>query len=226
MILFMKYQKYMDLIYYSNDIVRKYPKSERFALVEEIKHTIYAGLRMLMHAIKSYAIPEKLKYLKELDQYVKRVLHIKNYVRYMDDFILLLPDKSSCIKYMDMISKFLNDELHLKLNSKSRYYPNKMGVNFCGYRIFLTHRLLRNSSKKKIKRKVKKWNRLYSNGELDVHHVLQSINSWLGHSSFCNSYTLQKKILGKCNFLLNNSAYMQIYENLLTDIETSNFEKD
>ena len=61
------YQKYMDLIYYSNDIVRKYPKSERFALVEEIKHTIYAGLRMLMHAIKSYAIPEKLKYLKELD---------------------------------------------------------------------------------------------------------------------------------------------------------------
>ena len=165
-------------------------------------------------------------YLNELDQYVKRVLHIKNYVRYMDDFILLLPDKSSCIKYMDMISKFLNDELHLKLNSKSRYYPNKMGVNFCGYRIFLTHRLLRNSSKKKIKRKVKKWNRLYSNGELDVHHVLQSINSWLGHSSFCNSYTLQKKILGKCNFLLNNSAYMQIYENLLTDIETSNFEKD
>lgn len=30
------YHKYMDLIYYSNDIVRKYPKSERFALVEEI----------------------------------------------------------------------------------------------------------------------------------------------------------------------------------------------
>ena len=61
------YQKYMDLIYYSNDIVRKYPKSERFALVEEIKHTIYAGLRMLIHAIKSYAIPEKMKDLKELD---------------------------------------------------------------------------------------------------------------------------------------------------------------
>ena len=36
----------MDLIYYSNDIVRKYPKSERFALVEEIKHAIYTGLRI------------------------------------------------------------------------------------------------------------------------------------------------------------------------------------
>ncbi len=61
------YQKYMNLIYYTNDIVRKYPKSERFTLVEEIKHSMYAGLRMLMYAIKTYNIPEKLRFLKELD---------------------------------------------------------------------------------------------------------------------------------------------------------------
>ena len=30
------YQKYLELIYYSNDIVRKYPKSENFALVKEM----------------------------------------------------------------------------------------------------------------------------------------------------------------------------------------------
>ena len=28
------YQKYLELIYYSNDIVRKYPKSENFTLVQ------------------------------------------------------------------------------------------------------------------------------------------------------------------------------------------------
>lgn len=47
------YQKYMNLIYYSNDIVRKYPKSERFCLVEEIKTTSYLGLRMLIHVYLS-----------------------------------------------------------------------------------------------------------------------------------------------------------------------------
>lgn len=88
-------------------------------------------------------------YLNELDQYVKRILHIHEYVRYMDDFILLLPDKASCIEIKNTISNFLEEKLHLKLNSKSKYFPNKMGVNFCGYRIFHTHRLLRNSSKKK-----------------------------------------------------------------------------
>ena len=61
------YQKYMSLIYYTNDIVRKYPKSETFALVKEIKATLYSGLRLLLYGIKSYNTQEKLKYLNEFD---------------------------------------------------------------------------------------------------------------------------------------------------------------
>lgn len=61
------YQKYLELIYYSNNIVRKYPKSENFALVKEIKTTLYDGLRNLMYAIKSYSKRDKLKYLNEFD---------------------------------------------------------------------------------------------------------------------------------------------------------------
>ena len=48
------YQKYLELIYYSNNIVRKYPKSENFSLVTEIKNSLYTGLRNLIYAIKSY----------------------------------------------------------------------------------------------------------------------------------------------------------------------------
>ena len=61
------YQKYLELIFYSNDIVRKYPKSENFTLVSEIKNTLYTGLRNLMYAIKSYSKQDKLKNLNELD---------------------------------------------------------------------------------------------------------------------------------------------------------------
>lgn len=61
------YQKYLELIYYTNDIVRKYPKSETFALVKEIKSSLYNGMRLLMYAIKSYKTQDKLKYLSELD---------------------------------------------------------------------------------------------------------------------------------------------------------------
>lgn len=61
------YRNYTMLIAYTNDIVRKYPKSEKFALVQEIKQTLYQGLRSLMYAIKLYDKSEKLKHLNELD---------------------------------------------------------------------------------------------------------------------------------------------------------------
>lgn len=61
------YQKYIELINYSNDIVRKYPKCENFALVQEIKNSLYTGLRNLMYAIKSFNKHDKLRYLNEFD---------------------------------------------------------------------------------------------------------------------------------------------------------------
>ena len=51
---------------------------------------------------------------------------------------------------------------------------------------------------------------------------MQSINSWIGHSSHCNSFKLQEKILDSCDFLYTNSTYSQIEKNLLEDIISYN----
>ena len=158
-------------------------------------------------------------YLNELDQYVKNDLHIKYYTRYMDDFILILKTKNECKTAKKNIENFINTKLHLQLNEKSRVYPYKMGVNFCGYRIFTTHRLLRTNSKKKIKNNVKKWNKKYVKGTLDITYAMQSLNSWIGHSSHCNSYKLKQKILNKCDFLYSDSSYLNsIDEQRLIDL--------
>lgn len=61
------YQKYLELIYYSNDLLRKYPKLENFALVKEVKDSLYSGLKFLMYAVKMYNKKDKLKYLNEFD---------------------------------------------------------------------------------------------------------------------------------------------------------------
>ena len=137
----------------------------------------------------------------------------------MDDFIILAKTKKDCIYIKKLLEKFLNDNLHLSLNDKSKYYPYPMGVNFCGYRIFTTHKLLRLSSKKKIKKNVKTWNALYAQNKLDFSSTMQSLNSWLGHSSHANSYHLQKKILNKCNFLLSSKDYENTENELIGLIE-------
>lgn len=136
----------------------------------------------------------------------------------MDDFIILLKTKQECIEAKRKVENFLNENLKLELNDKSRYYPYKMGVNFCGYRIFTTHRLLRLSSKKKIKKNVKTWNKLYKKSCLNMTYTMQSLNSWLGHSSHCNSFKLQQKILGSCDFLFTPRTYEKIEQNLIEDM--------
>lgn len=154
-------------------------------------------------------------YLNKLDQYVKHKLKIKYYTRYMDDFLILSKTKEECIKLKRDIELFLKNNLELELNNKSRYYPYKMGVNFCGYRIFLTHRLLRTPNKKKIKKQVKKWNKLYSQNKLDMSTAIASMNSWLAHSSHCNSYKLQQKIIKNTDFIFSDNTYENIEKELI-----------
>lgn len=141
-------------------------------------------------------------YLHELDKYIKEELKIKFYIRYCDDFVILLNTKEECKIIKKKIEDYLTDYLELSLNNKSKYYPNSLGIDFCGYKIFNTHRLLRKSSKKKIIKNINKWNKKVNNNiNIDLKKVELSINSWIAHSSHCNSYNLQRKVLSKINFM-------------------------
>ena len=132
-------------------------------------------------------------YLNELDHYIKENLHVKYYVRYMDDFILLVPTKEEASYLKKQISNYLSNYLNLELNHKSKYYPNKLGLDFCGYRIYETHRLLRKRSKKKIRALVKQANQDFVNGCLNFQHVRMCYNSWKAHTSHANTYHLIQK---------------------------------
>lgn len=72
------YQKYLDLIYYTNDIVKKYPKHERFALVQETKSVLYEGVRYLVYAQNETDKIIRLNELKKLNATLSILkLHIR-----------------------------------------------------------------------------------------------------------------------------------------------------
>lgn len=179
-------------------IMKKYIKEEE--LLNLTKLFIYDG-NSLGIPIGNYTSQSFANiYLNELDKYVKETLKVKYYLRFMDDFVILEKDKEKCKEILKKIEIFLINELHLKLNSKTRIYPNKMGVNFCGYRIFETHILVRNRSKKKIKKDIKKWNYLYLNNKLNKKKQELSFNSWLSHVSHTDSYNLVNNVCKKMIF--------------------------
>ena len=94
-------QKYLELIYYTNDLVRKYPKSENFALVKEIKSSLYSGLRLLMYAIKVFNKQEKLKYLNELDIHLN-ILKVHIRISYKYKYISLQNYQVWCTHITDI----------------------------------------------------------------------------------------------------------------------------
>lgn len=133
-------------------------------------------------------------YLNKFDHYVKEELKVKYYVRYMDDFILLVNDKNEAKKLKNEIANYLRVNLKLELNKKSCYFFNSRGIDFCGYRIFETHILLRKRFKKKFKKNIYLWNKLKNENRLDDKKMEMSLNSFKAHASHSNSYNYIKKV--------------------------------
>ena len=72
--------------------------------------------------------------LDELDQYVKRTLKVRWYLRYVDDMILVSRDPDSLRAWAVQIERFLRDHLHLELNQDAtRLFPVSRGVDCLGY---------------------------------------------------------------------------------------------
>lgn len=144
-------------------------------------------------------------YLNELDYYVKHKLKIKCYLRYMDDFIILVKDKYEAKYIYDLVEIFLNNRLKLQLNKKSRYFKNKEGIDFLGYIIYEDYIKVRKRSIKKMNKKIKVWNKLYKEERFNKKKFILSFNAWLGYIKHANSYRLKNKMISKMKFLDKNS---------------------
>ncbi len=137
-------------------------------------------------------------YLNELDRFAKHKLKAKLYVRYMDDFIIIHHDKSQLHSWRKDIEMFLHQQLRLKTNSKTQVFPvakkNGRALDFLGYRIYSTHRLLRKCTVKRIKAKLKKYRQQFADGDIELSDIKQSIQSWLGHASHADAHNLKKAL--------------------------------
>ena len=133
-------------------------------------------------------------YLNELDQYIKHKLKCKYYFRYMDDMVILCENKKKAQNILKEITIFLTENLKLTLNSKTRIFKDVQGVNFCGYKIN-EHRLkIRNASKYRMKRKLKKYTCQLKEGEITLPEIQKSIAGWLGYVKHADSYNLRRSM--------------------------------
>lgn len=146
-------------------------------------------------------------FLNGMDHYIKEKLHIKWYVRYMDDFVLIHHDREYLRQCKREIERILAD-LGLLLNEKAHIFPLKHGVDFLGFHTYITEtgklvKKVRHDSNKRVKRKLKKFRELYKNGERTKQQIDQAYNSWKNHVSHGDSFYLVKEM---------DKLYRQIFE--------------
>lgn len=140
-------------------------------------------------------------YLNELDRYAKHVIGIRYYARYMDDFVALSHNKAQLAEWRKRIEAFLSENLHLTTNSKTQIFPisksNGRALDFLGYRIYPTHRLLRKNSIKRMRHKLKKMRQRIALGLADPSAYWPVIQSWDAHASHANTWRLRQKMFSE-----------------------------
>ena len=99
-----------------------------------------------------------LIYLNEICHFIKEDLHIKYFINYMDDFVIIHEDKKYLEYCLNTIRDKLYNEYKLELNRKTRIYNINEGIEFLGYRYIIKNNKvivkLRNITKKNFKKNV------------------------------------------------------------------------
>lgn len=134
-------------------------------------------------------------YLNELDQFVKRHLHCRGYVRYVDDFLLFADTKSQLWAWKADIVAFLQG-LRLALHERSStVYPVGNGIPFLGFRLFREHRLLKRKNGVNFQRRLKRNYRAYARGELSFADLTEKVRGWVAHAAHGDTWGLRRSLL-------------------------------
>jgi retron-type reverse transcriptase len=135
-------------------------------------------------------------YMNEFDQFAKRKLKVKYYVRYCDDFVVVSENKNDLKKLVPTISEFLETRLALSLNPDKLFIKTfSSGVDFLGWVNFPHHRVLRTSTKRRMTRR------------LNTSFSAETISSYLGLLLHGNTGKLSNEIK---EFVKSRKVYFKI----------------
>ena len=151
-------------------------------------------------------------YLDGLDQFVKHELKCRYYARYVDDLVLMGPDRNQLAQWHARIAEWLARERSLELNeNRTRKRPVSNGIDFLGYVIRPDYVLCRRRVVNNLKTRLRDFEKQlivsgdgiltvrYDTEILDALHAC--LNSYFAHFKHADTYRLRKRIFERFPFL-------------------------
>ena len=145
-------------------------------------------------------------YLNELDQFIKHVLKIKYYVRYVDDFVIMHEDKEQLRTWLGRIKEFLLEKLGVMLKNEVKVAPLSNGINFLGYIQHIFYRLVRRRVVNNFRNKLRDLEKSFCRSSREfageppalpeeLPKLRSILTSYLAYSSKANSFRIVLKTL-------------------------------
>jgi len=132
-------------------------------------------------------------YLDPLDHFVRERLRVRHYLRYMDDFVLLGPDRVAAWEHHAAIEEFLRDRLRLALKVRRTVVaPLDRPHDVLGY----VHRA--GGALRVRRRSVQRlWRRLGALEHAEWSAVRSSIASWFGLARHADAFMLTRELFAR-----------------------------
>ena len=138
-------------------------------------------------------------YMNGFDNYCKRVLKCKRYLRYVDDFVIFEDSKEKLLAIQRDMEMYLERELTLVLREKKILKSVNEGLDFLGYIIRPKYVLVRRRVVENFKYKKAKYLSAYEKkkgtmGLEEIKAFLSVQASFVGHIGHANSYNLKQNV--------------------------------
>ena len=188
------------------DKFRKIIHAEKFLqvlfLVLDSNIATYQGQEINMGLPIGYYLSQWIAnwFLQDFDYFIKQKLKIKCYIRYVDDFVLLSPNKKELHKALAAISEYLkNLDLRLKPNYQvfKLAYIDKNGkergrpIDFMGYKFYRDRTILRRGI---MLRAVRKALKISKKTNLNWYECTQLL-CYLGWFKYTDTYKVYERYI-------------------------------
>ena len=136
-------------------------------------------------------------YLGKFDHWIKEIMKVKHYIRYMDDFILLSNSQCELKKLLDNIIIFLDNQLLLKLKENIQLNKVKHGIPFLGYRVFSEKILLSPQSRKRFIEKYRLYEAKCLHGTWSIDEMVRHMMPLIEFTKKADAHGLRTNVINQ-----------------------------
>lgn len=139
-------------------------------------------------------------YLNPLDHYIKEVLRVPGYVRYVDDFALFGPSAEQLAEWRMRITDFLARRRLSLHPRKTVLEPTAMPALFLGYVLHPGFRALPEDNVRRFRNRLNSLRDRWRAGTVAMSEVEQRVGAWLAHARHADTWRLETDLFAGKRF--------------------------